>query len=818
MELDRAMEIALDGDAVLFTGAGFSLGATNLLGRPFLTGPQLAKLLAGQCGLPEDTRLEDAAEVFLEDCGADELISLLQREFTCKKVASHHRVFARVPWTRVYTANYDDVLEKACSMEGRKLIPMTASTDIRDAPKDETLCIHLNGYVEALTRSRLQGELKLTDWSFVTSPLRDSRWAVMFRNDVRIARAVFFVGYSVDDLDIRRVLVESGVTKARCVFIIGSDPDPLTERRAAQHGTVVRSSAEGIGDALLEKQRTYAPRDAADFYPLSLIEYRATSASKEISDRDFIDLLLLGRSDPHMVAESLRTDKTFYLERTEMEQIFDLIDGGHRVIAISSDLGNGKSLFLEGLRYRALEHDYRVFDVNRKGMSVASEIQRASALPAKVLVTIDGYQDWMDEIRTFCLNASDRAVLILSARSGIHDVLIDDLTDLTGVPYLPEIRLDKLDGNETQWIVDAFDSFGLWGRRASWSPRRKAGYIRASCRSEFHAVLLRLLESPDIRNRLQKLGEQLRKRPDYQRIVITAFVLTILQRSSSLDLLADICGAEALRSRRFRRDPLVRQLIDFDRHEVVVRSAVAAQCFLRSLADRDLENLVSVLTLMARKAHNYAGVSREHWDLFKDLVRFGSLQYVLPERGRRPAVIRYYEALKNLPRCSRYPLFWLQYAIACLVISELERAKMYFDTAYSLARGRGWALRQIDNHYARFLLVEAVRKMDDPGKAMTNFRRARRIINRQIKSEPRTHHPYRVASEYTDFIDQFGVSLSPAQLEEVSRAATFVLSRIERLDERLRTNRRVQRCSDAMEYVCDWIAEMDALDRDGGSD
>ncbi len=47
--------------------------------------------------------------------------------------------------------------------------------------------------------------------------------------------------------------------------------------------------------------------------------------------------------------------------------------------------------------------------------------------------------------------------------------------------------------------------------------------------------------------------------------------------------------------------------------------------------------------------------------------------------------MRVYEEIKGLSHCSRYPLFWLQYAIAALVTKDFQRSKAYFDTAYSLA-------------------------------------------------------------------------------------------------------------------------------------
>lgn len=46
MDISQAIEHALDGNAVLFLGSGFSIGARNLLNNEFMTGKQFAKYLA----------------------------------------------------------------------------------------------------------------------------------------------------------------------------------------------------------------------------------------------------------------------------------------------------------------------------------------------------------------------------------------------------------------------------------------------------------------------------------------------------------------------------------------------------------------------------------------------------------------------------------------------------------------------------------------------------------------------------------------------------------------------------------------------------
>ena len=75
MTLQRAIELALEGKAVLFAGAGFAIGATNVKGDPFKTGRQLARHFSAATSLSEDTPLDAAAEEFAHKKGIDPLIS-----------------------------------------------------------------------------------------------------------------------------------------------------------------------------------------------------------------------------------------------------------------------------------------------------------------------------------------------------------------------------------------------------------------------------------------------------------------------------------------------------------------------------------------------------------------------------------------------------------------------------------------------------------------------------------------------------------------------------------------------------------------------
>jgi hypothetical protein len=258
MDLDSALERALDGESVLFLGAGFSLGATNSRAEPFESGAQFASRLALAMKLPLSTELPDAAEAFMERRGTAALAKEILQSFRATSVAKHHSSIASVPWRRVYSTNYDNVFELASGKSTRPFRAVTLSDRPGDFEQQEPICVHFNGYVERVTSS-LGDELKLTDASYISASIEASPWSSVFRLDLAMAKSVFFVGYSLVDLDIARILASTEPLQEKTFFIVGPNPSPRTENRAVRYGTLQRFDSAWFGKQLDTKRGRYAP-------------------------------------------------------------------------------------------------------------------------------------------------------------------------------------------------------------------------------------------------------------------------------------------------------------------------------------------------------------------------------------------------------------------------------------------------------------------------------------------------------------------------------------------------------------------------------
>lgn len=756
MELNEAIQEALDGKALLFVGAGFSLGAKDLSGSNFITGGALAELLSRECGLTSNIPLEDASELYQQKFGTDKLIEFLRNKFTASEICSFHRNIAQIPWSQIYTTNYDNIIEKAYKLEHRNITPITLESNIYNIPKKHTICIHLNGYIDRLDRETIFNELKLTETSYITSSIENSPWITEFKYEIELANAVFFLGFSLYDLDIKRILNEFKSLRDKCFFIIGRPDNELTKMRVSRYGTPLNISVQDFSDLINEERKNYVPIERSNFSTLSIIEHSSRIERKPFSDKDFLDFLMYGKYEKSQILESIISKQKFYLERHQIANIFAITEKGGKVCTVSSNFGNGKSLFLEGLHQKFLEKGFRVFSVNEHSIHTKAELKQIAQLEEKVLITFENYGRWFDEIELFCMNSTDNTLIVLTERSANHDIVIDTLLEKIGNRELYEEDLNILNQTEIDWFLDVFETYGFWGEYAGESFFKKRNYLMRNCKSQIHAILLSLLDSPNIKDKLRQISDEVKRNNTHFDILLSIFILTIMNHQPTLSLLSDIWGAEIINRTNFRKDKVIRQFIDFGNDEIVLKSPILSEYFVTNFVDAN--KIVSVLHLLARVVSKLK-LSNRYKDLFKSLVRFSNIQSIFPEKGLRQGAIAFYESIKNLPECKTYPLFWLQYAIACTTTREIVRAKKYFETAYSFANEKQWDLFQIDNHYARFLLVEAIESLT-LGDAMDNFRRSHNINKRQIDSRDRKNYPFRVASSYRPFFDKFNLELS----------------------------------------------------------
>jgi hypothetical protein len=794
VELDRCLEAALDGTALLFTGAGFSFGATNVNKTPPMGSLRLARALGDACLLDETIELDIAADFFQEEKGVDALITLLCQEYKISSVARHHLALASVPWIRTYTTNYDDVYELACKSIPRTVQALTPRMTPEDVVLSSNDCVHINGFIHDLSKTTIRTSFKLTRTSYLTDTFAANPWSELLRVDLAVAKAVVFIGYSLYDLDISRFLYPDERLRAKTVFIVSTTPTRIELRNLDRFGAVFPIGVDGVAARLESTRGTYSPKSAIPPVFTSFDASVLPSPLRRVTDTDVFSLLMYGTLNENLLWHSSQpaTNSVYAVNRAALDELKARISSNAPTIVIHSELGNGKTVLIEQLRCWLSDVQRHHFVLRATSRRTLEEIRTICQAFERPVIIIENYETRLDLLKEITRQRRANSTLVLTSRTSAHDVRFRDLSAVVG--DFVELDANRLSPSDIEQFATLLSAHGLWGDFAALTNAKRTQLIAGDCRGQIRDVLLRVLESRSIRDRLSAELSGVEGFEDVYEVLIGIFILQYLAVQPNGQLLMDLFGPDTLLRLRELQSVLA-SFLDVKSGDVRARSSILSEFVLRNLANTGtvLDTLIKITEGAAR--HSGSRYVRNAFrDILIAIVRFSNLQGMLPERGRREAIIEYYESVKNLGSNQSNAHFWVQYAVARVTLSNFGEAGQYFRTAYSLAsRIPGYDTSYIDNHYARYLLLRII---SEPrwAEPIETFREAARILRKQARESENRHYPFRVSSLFLDFYKAFETQLNDEQRGEIRSVAQEILENVARLPARIQEVASVQDC------------------------
>lgn len=811
MDLTTALQHAIDGNAVLFLGSGASAGAKPIAGDKFLTGRELALHLSGLVSVvPPSEDLNFASQRYRKRIGDTQLVTLLQELFTAREVTDSHRKLSEIPWKSIYTTNYDNVMERAFADKRKKLVAVTPDQDSREFTSRKNVIVHINGYIESLTTSALNESFKLTNTSYLTESFSKSNWSFLFRRSIETARAVIFIGYSMYDLDIQRILFAGDDIKAKTIFIerVGKTAEEIENSIQVDFGEVLPIGLDGLLVKYDAVAKTYTAQDQSQIF-FAFEEFHIKSSAEPLRDDDLFNLLLKGEVRTDAIWDKVNSNSTqsYFVVRDQISTSIKAISGGAVNIVAVADLANGKSLFCLGLACKLASQAHRVFWLKDDAENPEAELERICDVPGKTLVVVENYTRRMNDLKTIQFKRSKDLVLLLSAKTSLHEVHQPDLQDFLDLTKTVELELNTLSLREITELEQILSTYKLWGERDAWSERKKRKFLEDDCGGQLGGVLLDIVRSPTIQTRFHSLFESFHAKSELADVVVAASVLKLLGINAPREsVVSEMLDSNYLYSLDFKRNPLARELLSLQGGGVIPRSSIVAKYGL--ITSSDSRSLVDRLIKMTTNAHDRGADSAFYHGIYKDLVNFSVLQSMLPEKGKRDSLIRFYEAIKNLHAAKNHPHFWLQYAIARLASDrpdDLRAAKLFLDTAYAHAQKRtNYHTRHMDNVLARYWIQHAIIS-PEPTLAMLEFADGHALLLKQCRSET-SESPFKVARQYLAFYNAKRNLLSQNQKALVRKMAAGIIELIPRLPEHLQSQPTVRFCKGDLESLLNDIA------------
>lgn len=782
MELEQAIKAALDGRAVLFVGAGFSTGALNLNGECFPTASKFSAALCEEMGRPENLNLSLTSDMYITDprFGIQALIHKLDRAYRVKNLgesSEDYETICGLPWIRIYTTNYDNVCEQARSQQGLTGIPKTLSDSAKDH-FDELTIVHLNGYIDRLNTQTLRNEFKLSTTSYLAEDFRKSDWRELFQAELISSQAIIFIGVSFDyDIDLQRIIANGDATKDKIIFI-DRPLDPQDDEEVLNYykntfGTVYNIGYAAFAKKVEEIKANYEPKSQPlNFYSFQKIDYTRAEVRK-CTSQDGRDLLSVGRIERGLIPYAAK-DAPYIFERTIEQKLIDLLkpECEYNCIVVTSELANGKTCLIEHVMYR-LQESGSVFFLRDYGKSTIEELKEILSIRGKKYIFIENYSFQYEALRLF-KNVDFEASgikLVLTARSAIYDTTSYMISNLTKIPdhLITELSIDQLTDQDIQQLVGLMDCTGVWEELRNSTLGTKKAEIKKRYQAQFCNVLLGIIESKQVSDKIAELYDAVSKDPVAAKLLAGLCISNLISLDFSLSDLLNVLEIQL--SQATKQSPEVRQLVDFHGDSIKAKSTVLCKFLIHQ--HKMIDVVKEVLLKINQNAEACSHPTKVD-SIRIALISASNINLIFPpdENATKGYLAEYYNTLKGFDCYKNNQFFWLQYAMACMDIKDYSRAKEYLDIAYEIVERDkpGFDCYQIDTQAARYHL-ESVLCEENPKDAFGQFQIAHNLLIQVIRrGKGQKHLVFKRLMGYQKLYEACSANFTNSQRGEMKKA------------------------------------------------
>jgi hypothetical protein len=362
-------------NSVLFLGSGFSAGATNIAMQKLPAGNALLKRLAEELQEdPTDLDLKSAADEFLSR-GDLSLYNLLYETFTVSKLLPYQSEIASLPWARIYTTNYDDIVSVAKGPNFR----IYTFDDPRPRKLPTAFGVHLHGSIRRASEENADSQLILNNKSYDVIARQYPDWFHEFQRDRRTFDACYFLGFSLGDHHIAGLMTSGEESKSRTYFISRRDPTSMFVRRASEYGEVVPIGFDAFPGLVrsLPKPETPQNLDALQ----SFKNLRPGLDSRRLAAPTPVEIINLVTFGTFNQARYFNTpsEHRYVSGRDKLvDTTLDILKSDKTVL-IHSRLGNGKTIFTSILAANAASAGYKCLLWRRAGRRLTQDLEVISA-------------------------------------------------------------------------------------------------------------------------------------------------------------------------------------------------------------------------------------------------------------------------------------------------------------------------------------------------------------------------------------------------------------------------------------------------------
>ena len=760
MELKEAIQHACDGEAILFLGSGFSFGGKNRNNSAMKVGAGLSHAICNDLKIEQSDNLTISATRYIMDdsCkkGLSDFIRFLKGELECTETSKDQDVIISLPWKRIYTTNYDDVVELSSRKQGKVRESITITNARYSSGRNlEQAVIHINGYIKRLNEATFYEEFKITDENYNRDGLLQSTWRQLFEKDLEREKAIVFIGYSLQyDQELVRCIANLNI-KDNCIFIDVPKISSDNAFKIGLYGNLKTIGVSGFANEVIKVSSNYTPK--VKKIELEGFEKRDISSyycEEKYSTIDVVNLLVKGDLKTQFISQ-----KWYCIHRNEMiEETMDWLSQ-KKVVIVQSKLGNGKSIFLECLAYHLLEK-YNVYMVKNLD-SYIEDIQLIQSVPdVENVLLVDDYGHYMPILKEIGRDFPNNLKLILTCRTAININLYYDIVEKYhyNAEDIAIVDLDKMRPKEIKELVKMFNQNRLWGEYDTLSNTQKERKIKNDYGANMSKIFYLLMKSERIRERIEVVMQTLDSKLDLKEFVLAQAINSLCRLKLGYSDLCKFVHISDSLLRSYQMDRNVREIIDVEKNRFILSSSIYSQYMV--MQSNMKKEMINMLGKIYTKCSDNDEWNRKYVSQRKFLISRSNIKLVFSVRKNlcredEQEIFSYYDSIKNLPTATDNPFFWLQFGITSLNLEAYDTARIHFENAYANAnKMEDFDSYQIDTHYARLLLCSEMHtNKNNKDNAIDIFYKAHRLLHENSNRGVKLSYVLRQTSLYYSYFN-----------------------------------------------------------------
>lgn len=740
IQINEAVRCVLDGDGLLFVGAGLSFLARSKNDQPVPDASTLVDLLL-ENPLKTGSKhpLHRVAGDVVRSKGVDFVYNILSNSFDVVSVDQKLRDLYALPWKRIYTTNYDNAIEVA-----RKGMPISSLTvDENHANAQVGTIVHLNGFIKRVGAFNIERGLLLTDSSYAADRLIETKWLSFFLQDIKTSRAIIFAGYSLYDLDIDRVLLEAGDSSRKIFFFVSPDADQIEISTLERYGVVIPGGIDVLIKAIHEVSAAYKPPVfVGGLTALREITVGQSNNETKTAAQKIHEQLVYGiLPEKEVISSQMAFQSQSYLvvREQDLEAQAGIRKGMWRDILFVGEIASGKSASTLILASFLHSEGYRVFYAE-KSDSLISDLRRLSVVNEKIAVIFDGYSPFRGEIADYASRRKSGHRIILTERAGVHDFISDFISATAGLGPVLEIALNRITKNDAAAFESLTNFGGFWGEKAGLSTPVRERYIAEKLEGSLYRLLTEIIESEKVQAELQKLLKPLSYNIKASGVFCSALIMNTLGFPFTISEWQYLYDRNLIRSMLTNYSEQIRHFLTYDTDNIYIRNGLLSSHILHGLTDDEIVRT----SLMNLYEYAEKSSSDARWKkIMIELMKFSSVEPIFSSENKSAHIFKFYDEIRVFGKTMDNPDYWLQLGIASTALGDLSRGAICFKNAYAREKTRSNPnLTRIDNYFARFNMQNAVAE-NDHDMAFKLFRDANSLIIKQIFLDTNRHYPFK---------------------------------------------------------------------------